>query len=169
MQIAPQDGAIKCGCTEDQFLMQQELLQQQHMLQQQHQLLLQHQHQQVFRQQVEVREQELQQEQGQGICKQQQEHRQQPQQQQQKGYSACGGEEGVLPAGPLFVEKMSLLMEQLATCGDEPCRRPSVATRFDVSSSYAVLPLLLCTRACSCMALRLAFVCTRACVHMTCT
>ena len=168
MQIAPQDGAIKCGCTEDQFLMQQELLQQQHMLQQQHQLLLQHQHQQVFRQQVEVREQELQQEQGQGICKQQQEHRQQPQQ-QQKGYSACGGEEGVLPAGPLFVEKMSLLMEQLATCGDEPCRRPSVATRFDVSSCYAMLPLLLCTRACSCMALRLAFVYTRACVHMTCT
>ncbi|CDJ50912.1 hypothetical protein, conserved [Eimeria brunetti] len=125
--IAHHNGAIKCGCTEEQQLMQQEL-QQQQMMQQQRQLLLQQ--QQVFRQQAAVREQELQQEQRQDACKQQQEHRQQAPQ-QQRGYSTCGGEEGVLPAGPLFVEKMSLLMEHLATCGDESCRRPSVATRFD--------------------------------------
>ncbi|CDI87136.1 hypothetical protein, conserved [Eimeria praecox] len=128
--LAPQDGAIKCGCTEEQLLMQQGFLQQQQMLQQ-HQLMLQQQQQEAFREEAVVREQELQQEQRQNVCKQQQEHRQQPQQQPQKGYSTCGGEEGVLPAGPLFVEKMSLLMEQLATCGDESCRRPSVATRFD--------------------------------------
>lgn len=41
----------------------------------------------------------------------------------------------MLPSGPLFVEKMSLLMKQLATSGDEASGRPSVATRFDVRYS----------------------------------
>lgn len=112
--LAPQPEVLKCGYTEDQLMMQQELLQRQQLLQQQ----------QALQQQALLREQQLQ-------GSQEQCERQQPQPDQRKGYSTCGGEEGVLPAGPLFVEKMSLLMEQLATCGDESSRRMSVATRFD--------------------------------------
>lgn len=115
---------VKCGYMGDageQLLMQQqELLNRQQLLHQQQQ--------QAIQQQAYLRKQELQQAQKQ--CQQRQEPPQQ--QQQHRGYSTCGGEEGVLPAGPLFVEKMSLLMEQLATCGDESGRRSSVATRFDV-------------------------------------
>lgn len=50
-----------------------------------------------------------------------------------QSYSTCGGSEGVLPAGPRFVEKMALLMEQLATSADDTGTRGRAATRFDVS------------------------------------
>lgn len=116
MPMAPQPEVLRCGCADGQLMMQQELLQRQQLLQQQ----------QALQQQALLREQQLQETQKQ--CEQ---HQPQPQPDQRKGYSTCGGEDGVLPAGPLFVEKMSLLMEQLATCGDESSRRMSVATRFD--------------------------------------
>ncbi|CDJ38072.1 Cyclin like protein 3b (Fragment) [Eimeria tenella] len=137
--FAPQGETLKYGYTKGHLVMEQEqpqqLLQQQRMLQQQQQMLQQQQLQfpqqsqeyQEIRQQDSLREQQYEQEQRQ--CSQQQ--RQQQQQQSQKGYSTCGGDEGVLPSGPLFVEKMSLLMKQLATSGDEASGRPSVATRFD--------------------------------------
>ncbi|KAL8271907.1 hypothetical protein Esti_004192 [Eimeria stiedai] len=126
---------------------QQQAEQQQQLTQQQEQQLVQQQHQEAEQQlqqqqpvqqqnQHQAEHQQVQQHQGRREQQQEPQHQepqQHPQQQQQqhRGYSACGGEDGVLPAGPLFVEKMSLLMEQLATCGDEASRRPSVATRFD--------------------------------------
>lgn len=125
--IEPQPEVLRCGYAEDQLMMHQELSQRQQL----------HQKQQALQQQALLREQQLEENQKQQLGRQQSQPQQQ-QDHQQKGFSTCGGEEGVLPAGPLFVEKMSLLMEQLATCGDESSRRMSVATRFDVRQELAV-------------------------------
>ncbi|XP_026190843.1 uncharacterized protein LOC34621131 [Cyclospora cayetanensis] len=116
-ELHPEE-AVQYGCIAEQVLAQPEEL-----LQREQQQTL---HQQAFRRELNLQ-------QDQKHCSRQQQRQQMPlqQQQQHQGYSTCGGDEGVEPAGPLFVEKMSLLMEQLATCGDETSGRPTVATRFD--------------------------------------